>query len=156
MIAHNLHTYYNAKKKIHRPQQLLSQTNFCIINIILFVKPTLFQAPNYWIHLPPALSPMHYFQMSLLKHCLVLLSVSSPSKSGPSRHAILCWPFKTLWSGLNAPFPPCLPLHSWETFHCKLVYSQIPDCISPTGLPGIPTLLSGRALWGVLFCFWEF
>lgn len=49
MIAHNLHTYYNAKKKkkIHRPQQLLSQTNFYIINIMLFVKPTLFQAPNF-------------------------------------------------------------------------------------------------------------
>lgn len=48
MIAHNLHTY-NAKKKkkIHQPQQLLSQTNFYITNIVLFVKPTLLQAPNF-------------------------------------------------------------------------------------------------------------
>ena len=86
---------------------------------------------------------MHYFQMSLLKPCLVLLSASSSSKSGPSCHAVLCWPFKTLLSGLSAPFPPCHPLHSWET---SLQTGLLPD--SWLHLTYWPT-------WNPHFSVWE-
>lgn len=50
-------------------------------------------------------------------------------------------------SHLVSPFQ-CFPFPvKWETFHGELVYSQILDCISPTGLPGIQSYL--------LFCLGE-
>ena len=37
-------------KIIHRPRPVLSQTNLCTITIMLFVRPTLFQAPNIFLN----------------------------------------------------------------------------------------------------------